>query len=330
MVSLRTSRPQQASAEAAAWIARLQSPDCCPETEAALADWLELDAAHRHAFDRATEVWGMIPAAALRQPAAVSRPAPARRPRERAPFVSAALRWSPALAASLVLLLAVGVLLLGGAGGFSTAVGEQQMATLDDGTRITLNTDTRLHVRYADDLRSVALDRGEAMFEVAPNPRRPFVVTAGDTRVRALGTSFIVRRARGSVVVTLIQGKVSVTDTAARPDGGPKAAGSTILAPGERLTLTDEAGSLIDRPSIETVTAWRRGQAVFADTPLSDAVAELNRYGGPRVVLDDPRLASLRVSGVFATNDTVEFATAIAALHGLQVHHSRAEVVIAR
>lgn len=330
MVSLRASRAQRASAEAAAWIARLQSPDCCPETEAALADWLKLDAAHRRAFDHATEVWGMIPAAALRQPVTAARPAPARRRRGRAPLAPAVRRWSPALAVCLVLLLAVGVLLLGGSGGFSTAVGEQQMATLDDGTRITLNTDTQLHVRYADDLRSVALDRGEAMFEVAPNPRRPFVVTAGDTKIRALGTSFIVRRARGSVVVTLIQGKVSVTDGTLRPDSVPGTAPSTILAPGERLTVTGQAGSLIDRPSIEAVTAWRRGQAVFSDTPLSDAIAELNRYGGPHVVLDDPRLASLRVSGVFATNDTVEFATAIAALHGLQVSRSRAEVVIAR
>ncbi len=327
MVSVRPPRPERASAEAAAWIARLQSPDCNSETEAALAEWLEADAAHRRAFDRATEVWGMIPAAALRRPAEAAPAARVRPARARRFVPPATPRWGPALAACLLVLLMVGgALLLGRPGGFTTAVGEQQMATLDDGTRITLNTDTQLHVRYAEDLRSVALERGEAMFEVAPNPRRPFVVTAGGTRVRALGTSFIVRRTRDDVVVTLIQGKVSVTDSVPRARAPSKA----ILAPGERLTVSDDAGLLIDRPSIEAATAWRRGQAIFSDTPLSTAVAELNRYGGPHVMLGDPRLASLRVSGVFATNDTVEFATAIAALHGLRVDRGSDEVVIAR
>jgi transmembrane sensor len=236
-----------------------------------------------------------------------------------------------ALAACLLLMVvASSVWLAARPGSFSTAVGEQQMATLEDGTRITLNTDTRLRVRYADHQRSVMIDRGEAMFEVAPNPRRPFVVTAGGTKVRALGTSFIVRRVGGNVVVTLVQGKVSVTDAASGPGGAAKAANEAILAPGERLIVTDNAMTQIDRPSIEAVTAWRRGQAIFADTPLSAAVAELNRYGGPHVVLGDPRLASLRVSGVFATNDTVEFATAVAALHGLEVERGRDEVAIVR
>lgn len=327
MVSTHAPSAAQANAEAAAWIARLQSPDCCEETELALADWLDDSEAHRQAFDRATEVWGMIPAAATRTaPASLAHRL--ERPRR-------ALRAEPgfygglALAACLLLFLAVGasVWLAGQSGRYATAVGEQQMATLEDGTRITLNTDTRLRVRYASDTRSVELDRGEAMFEVAPNPRRPFTVAAGDTTVRALGTSFIVRKAGDGVVVTLIQGKVAVSDTTAGARAAPP---PTMLVPGERLTVTGDALSTIDRPAIDAVTAWRRGQAVFEDTPLPSAVAELNRYGGPRVVLGDPSLAALRISGVFATNDTVEFATAIAALHGLRVERGRGEVSIVR
>ncbi len=108
------------------------------------------------------------------------------------------------------------------------------------------------------------------MFEVAPNPRRPFIVTAGDKTVRAVGTSFIVRKAGDGVVVTLIQGKVAVSDVAdGRP--GPVAPPPTMLVPGERLTVTGDALSTIDRPSIDAVTAWRRGQAVFADTAAAGA-----------------------------------------------------------
>jgi transmembrane sensor len=103
-----------------------------------------------------------------------------------------------------------------------------------------------------------------------------------------------------------------------------------MLHAGERLTITPDAPSLIDQPSMEAATAWRRGQAVFADLPLSAAVAELNRYGGPRILIGDPRLASLRVSGVFATNDTAEFASAISALHGLRVQQGDGELRIVR
>lgn len=328
MVSTYPPGAGRANAEAAAWIARLQSPDCGEEAELALADWLDDSEAHRLAFDRAVEVWGMIPAAAMRKPA----PAPAAEPERPRRTLRAAPGFygGLALAASVLLFLAIGGSwwLANLSGRYATAVGEQQMATLEDGTRITLNTDTRLRVRYASDIRSVALDRGEAMFEVAPNPRRPFIVTAGDKAVRAVGTSFIVRKAGDGVVVTLIQGKVAVSDV--RTAGPVEAPRPTMLVPGERLTVTGDALSTIDRPSIDAVTAWRRGQAVFTDTPLPAAVAELNRYGGPRVVLGDPALASLRISGVFATNDTVEFAMAIAALHGLRVAQDDGEVRIVR
>jgi transmembrane sensor len=103
-----------------------------------------------------------------------------------------------------------------------------------------------------------------------------------------------------------------------------------VLAPGERLTAASDRLAAIDRPSLEAATAWRRGQAIFEDAPLAEAVAEVNRYGGPHIVIDDPRVASLRVSGVFATNDTAEFAQAIATLHGLRVERDEGDLRIAR
>jgi len=331
VVSYHTPEQRRIDAEAASWIARLQSSDRCSATDDGLRAWLSADGAHEEAFERAMEIWGILPGAALvaeNLAPASSHPVARLRP------VSAVRQspvWGLALAACLLL-----VVIGGGAGwwlmsrslGYETQLGEQKVATLKDGTRIALNTDTQLAIDYEEDARRVRLDRGEAMFEVAPNPKRPFIVTAGDRTVRAVGTSFIVRRTEGGVVVTLIEGKVAINQiesARSQPADAP-----TLLRAGERLTVTPDAPSLIDRPSMEAATAWRRGQAVFNDAPLSSAVAELNRYGGPRIAIGDPRLASLRVSGVFATNDTAEFASAIASLHGVHVQQSRGELRIIR
>lgn len=326
-MSYHTPEQRRIDAEAASWIARLQSSDRCEATDDALRAWLQADGAHEEAFERATEIWGILPGAALiatnraetvrvspvPRSVRLARPSPA---------------WALALAACLLLVVTGGWWLMGNSLAYSTQVGEQKVATLKDGTRIALNTDTQLAIDYEDDVRRVRLDRGEAMFEVAPNPKRPFIVTAGDRTVRAVGTSFIVRRTGSGVVVTLIEGKVAIDQiggTRARPADAP-----TLLRAGERLTVIPDVPSLIDQPSMEAATAWRRGQAVFSDMPLSSAVAELNRYGGPHITIGDPRLASLRVSGVFATNDTVEFASAIASLHRLRVQQSDGELRIVR
>ncbi|UYY59181.1 FecR family protein [Sphingomonas sp. S2-65] len=313
---------RHADAEAAAWIARLQADDRSSSTDAGLQEWLRADPANADAFERATELWAMLPGVALCADAAT----PVRQ--SAAPQGWATRRQFQALAASALLLIGVGAgwWLFDGGDDYGTRRGEQKVATLEDGSRIALNTDTEVEVRYARDERRVTLERGEAMFDVAPNHARPFLVTAGDKQIRALGTSFIVRRTGSGVVVTLLEGKVSVTDRRAVN----KSVNPTILAPGERLTANADAPSTIDQPAIDAVTAWRRGQAVFSDTPLSAAVAELNRYGGPHIAVEDPHLASLRVSGVFATSDTTEFAAAIAALHGLRIQKTGTELRIVR
>ncbi|WP_448664235.1 FecR family protein [Sphingomonas sp. CJ20] len=323
-------RNRAIDAEAAAWVARLSAPDRNTATDAALKGWLHADAAHRDAFERATEIWAILPGAALYcADAERSRPAARLRSRRAIPQSTRGRFAAAAIAASLLLAVSLGVrtYVFDRPVEYATRIGEQKVTTLSDGTRIALNTDSEVEVAYHPDERRVRLERGEAMFEVAPNPARPFIVSAGDKQVRAVGTSFIVRRTAQGVVVTLIQGKVAITDTGARR-ASPLP--PTILAPGERLTATEDAPSVVDQPSIESATAWRRGQAVFNDLPLAQAVAEINRYGGPRVTVDDPRVAALRVSGVFATNDTAEFAAAIAALHGLRVERGGQSLKIVR
>lgn len=325
MVS-RPTGAEQIAAEAAAWLARLESTGRTEATDAGLRAWLEIDASHRSAFEKAMDLWAILPgAAALREgeggEASEARPVFGDWPRRHVRPL--------ALVASLLLVLFVsGWWLIRQPTTYTTAIGEQQVATLEDGTRIALNTDTHLSVRYEERKRSIVLDSGEAMFEVARNPARPFVVTAGDKRVTAIGTSFIVRKTGGIVTVTLISGKVRVDAlpaAATRPAMKP-----TMLTPGERLAAAGDTAAMVTPVSSEAATAWRRGQVIFNDTPLSGAVAEFNRYGGPQIDISDPRLGGLTVSGVFATNDTAEFADAVAALHGLTVERAAGRLRLSR
>lgn len=314
----RSAHPLDLMAEAAAWLARLHSDDG-DDARAALDAWLAEDPDHAAAFARAEEAWAILPRAAdqlVSGPAL--RPAPqARRPA----FLGAAA----AIAASVVVALASVWWLAEGRGAYVTRPGEQKVAMLDDGSRIALNTDTRLDVQFNAGRRRIRLDRGEAMFEVAHDAGRPFVVVAGDTRVQALGTAFIVRRTADDVVVTLIKGRVAVTREASPLSGGSDA--RLELRPGERLTEPEDGPARIEPTSVEAATAWRRGQTVFDDTPLGMAVGELNRYGGPRIVIEDPRVAALPISGVYAAN-AADFAEAAAALHGLRVERSGEELHI--
>lgn len=319
MVNDRVHLPEEVDAEAASWLARLNSPYRTNETDGAFKAWLSADAAHRAAFERATDIWELlpgIPSASVRASKAID--AGRDDPRRSRRF---------AMAAGIIAMISIA----GGYGwssrapAYETAIGGQQVVALADGTRLSLNTDTKVTVSFSEDGRIVQLDRGEAMFEVAKDPRRPFIVRAGKEEVRALGTSFVVRRDGEKLSVTLLEGRVEVRGVVR--NAPPLKA---VLEPGQRLMVTQAAGAALDRPSIEEVTAWRRGEIVLDDATLIEAAEELNRYGADHLVVADPSLASLRVSGVFATNDVAEAANAIAALHGLRVERAGRDVRLTR
>ena len=316
----RHSTQHEIDAQAAVWLAALNGEDG-HQIRPALEAWLAEDAAHAEAYQRASEVWALLPrAAAACDPAATSYvPPPVRRV------------WPIGLAAAACVSMMIGLGVLAwewaDAGRYTTRLGEQKVATLQDGSRLALNTDTRVDVRFDAGRRRIDLDHGEAMFEVAHDASRPFVVVAGDTQVRAIGTVFTVRRTRDDVVVTLITGRVAVSKAGSR-DTAP-AASVVTLAPGEKLIEPIRGSARVEPESIEAATAWRRGQAIFDDTPLGTAVTELSRYGGPQIVIDDPRVAALPVSGVFATN-AADFAEAVAELHGLRAERRGSTVRISR
>lgn len=302
-------------AEAAAWLTRLQRPGRTPALEAAFQEWLS-EPAHERAFARATDAWEIIPGAARLGDAG----------RSARPWRDLGRAGVALAAACVAVTVAVGAWLARDPV-YATDVGEQQVFTLSDGSRVALNTGSHLVVDFSEGERRVRLERGEAMFEVTKNPDRPFVVEAGEERVRVLGTTFTVRKDGQKVAVTLVEGRVEVTR---QPPRQPKAQPVAVLAPGQRLTVRPDAGSAIDTPRVEAVTAWRRGEVMFDETPLIDAAAEINRYGGAPVEIGDPSLASLRLSGVFQTHDGAEFARAAAELHDLRVDHEGGRIVLRR
>jgi len=307
-------------AEAAAWLARLHGPNRTSKVDRGLRRWLNLSPEHQQAFERATEVWEKL---------ALVR----RRPLERVADWERGGVWLTFGRAVLATVLVVALTVAATAWYYSsnsviaTAVGEQRTLTLEDGSRVTLNTKTRLRVNYSKKFRRIDLQGGEALFEVASNSNRPFIVMAGNREIKALGTSFVVRRGDFDLTVTLVDGKVSVTP--AGPIHAPQEIQQAqVLAPGQRITFHRQLAPQLDTPRVDKVTAWEHGQVAFDDTPLTEALSEMNRYNQVPLTIANPEAAALRISGVFRATESVEFARAIARTYSLRVVESGGEIML--
>jgi len=203
---------------------------------------------------------------------------------------------------------------LGGPEAFATAVGEHSTIPLQDGSTVVLDTSSKIQLSFTPVERAVRLIRGQALFEVAKNPSRPFVVYAGDRRIVALGTSFDVRLQDASVRVTLVEGRVAVDRVSAPAFSRP-----TELTPGQQLIASPSSPVEVHHADMASVTSWREGRLMFSDEPLAAAVAEVNRYSRTKIVLADPALASLRISGVFRTGQITGFVAALETRFPLQI-----------
>lgn len=322
------------AAEAAMWVARLHGPGRSREMERDCLAWQARSAEHRQAFERCTEVWQEVPRLTLGDAyAAAASSQTSRLPGTgtgTGTGVVSHARWRWAAVGSLGALALAGTVLLNdwlGAGAYDTGIGEQQMVVLGDGSRMSLNTSTRVRVELSATQRAVLVEHGEALFEVAKDARRPFVVRVGGTEVTALGTLFSVRlRGQGdqagpALTVALIEGSVSVRPPADGASAGIERSPPILLQPGQRMRMPRPGDAKVDRPRMDPLVAWKRGEAVFDDVALDEAVAEMNRYSlTPIVLVGAPALGGCRVSGQFRTGDNASFARAVAALHGLALH----------
>jgi transmembrane sensor len=308
---------EESRVEAATWIARLRDEQHGPEVETELREWLGESEEHQRAFKRMTRVWRQAGKIRMRAQSGVS--IAEGRPR----FAP----WAAALAAALVLAVITSVYWRDNA--LTTAVGQQQVRVLRDGTRVLLNTDTRLEVNYDEHFRRVRLVRGEARFDVSKRPTWPFLVSVGDEEIRALGTSFIVRRDNDqNLSVTLVEGRVSIAPIAANDDASPQI--TQVLVPGQRLLISRHHAPSLDQPELSRVTAWERGRVEFDATPLEEATTEMNRYTTTRLLVADTEVAQLRIGGVFRAGDSAEFVKIVTAAFGLQAERNGATIVLSR
>ena len=195
---------------------------------------------------------------------------------------------------------------------YATRVGERFDVRLEDGSVVALNTASVVEVAFTGARRDVRLLQGQALFTVAKNKDRPFIVTAANRQVTAVGTAFDVRVNRGRVDVVLVEGRVIVEPL--RPEGLEKlvpALGRQTLDAGEALVAEPGERVSVAAADIDRVTSWRQGQVIFRDDTVAEAVAEMNRYASRQLVIEDPRIAELRISGVFATEREENFIAAL-------------------
>lgn len=310
-MKLTTIRDSSADIDAAAatWAARVDRGPLSNEDQAALEAWAAQDPRRAGAYAKALAVNAYLDRAA----GLGSDFAPAAHPVARAADRRRLLATGGLLAAASVV-GAVGYGALSLKGRVTTAKGDIRRAPLTDGSAVTLNTDTAIRTAFDGRMRRVDLLRGEALFDVAKDPARPFVVVAGDVRVRAVGTSFSVRaHADGQVGVIVREGVVEVWRGA---EGKP------VRLAAEHAMQVAVAGALapasVGAPAVDRAMAWRQGQIDLDGLTLGQAVDEFARYSDRRIVIDDPSIARLKMTGLFSASDPDGFAKAAALSLGLQ------------
>ena len=233
----------------------------------------------------------------------------------------------------------------------TTDIGEQRTIRLPDDSIVDLNARSRIRVRFSKVARTVELMDGQALFHVAKDPHRPFIVRSDSMAVRAVGTEFDVYRKGSGMVVTVVEGRVAVIPTAVGADPtehssgtpsvsvashsgqhseGPAAGEAVFLSAGEQLTVTAATASTPHRTDVGAATAWLQRRLIFEDTPLAEVAEEFNRYSVLRLVIDDPELAHKPISGVYSSSDPSALIGFLRAQPTLRVIETDREIRVTR
>ena len=304
--------------ETADWFARLNQRKVTTDDIKAFSAWRR-DPANASAFDRMQAMWeaagtlAQNPEMAALSGQARERVAPRRRARHRLVGVLAPLGAAGAIA--LVISAGWWTWSQQRPATYAAAIGERRIVQLEDGSRITLDTGSRIEVRLTEARRIVTLAAGQARFDVEGDPARPFIVHAGDTEVTALGTRFDVRRFGQGARVVLVEGGVAVRDQKA-PDR------RWSLAPGQQV-VTSAVRPEVVAADLPAATSWAAGRLTFQETPVAVAVAEVNRYSRHPIELRDATISPIRVSGVFDAGDVDGFVAALRDLYALDATRSK-------
>ncbi len=336
MTAFRELSPEQQKRleEAAQWRLRLRN-DPSLELSSGYLAWVE-DPQNGRALDAIEDGWGTVGELGASPEFLEMRQAALRRVRQ-----AGVKQWLPR---RMILRSAAAVLIAGiTAAGiytyeraqpavYDTDVGERRIIALPDGSRISMDSDTEVRVRYSDVSRAVKLDRGRARFDVAHDTSRPFTVRAGTETVVAVGTSFNVERLGAKVVVTLIQGRVVIKSAAADVPSSAQESRPALRPPlslqaGEQLVALADTPAKVSAANLQTATAWEAGHLIFKDETLAEAVERVNRYT-QRPITVEPSVASLRISGVFNAGDVGSFVSAVTSYFPIQATTTSNDTIV--
>ena len=294
--------------EAAQWVARLSDPACDAQTRAAFEVWRDADPAREAAFERESATWEALDRLRALRPANPA-PDPDLLAPHRKPAPRPVIRWVSA-ACGAVAFVSVGALLVNSfsSTAYATGVGERRVIVLSDGSRVELNTDSKIVVHFHRGVRQVDLVRGEAVFNVGAGDG-PFVVHTSAGDFKTLGSDLAVRLGPAGARLIVRRGVV-------RLDSEPRlqtVALNAAVAGGHEVTLV--AGTARQAPvapeDVDRALAWRQGFIALNGQSLAEAVGEINRYNTTKIVIGDPRIAGFRLAGYFSTYDEAGFAAAV-------------------
>jgi len=289
---------------AAEWATRIDGRSIDPDTDETLRRWLEGDPRRRGALLRAEAALSFVDRGRALA-GVMTKP-------ERGPiWVRRKLMFASAALVAGVVGVAV---LMTGSHRYGTGLGEIRQVPLSDGSVVAINTQSAVEVVMHPNVREVTLTRGEAWFRVAHDKKRPFIVSAGRIRVRAVGTAFSVRRHDDGADVQVTEGIVE-TWTVGEEDRRVR------VAAGSKAYVVDYEPPKIVQASaeVERSLAWREGQIVLEGETLDEAVAQFNRYNARQLVISDPALAAEKLVGQFRATEPQTFAAAVATTLGATV-----------
>lgn len=321
------------------WCLRLADGPLGADEREHFQAWLDGDAGNAALFDEAVALWSGVEDQAGAPEMVVLRGQALESARR-----ANAMRWarrgvlSPriaAIAATLLIGVFAGVWTLGVPQTYRTGVGEREVVALADGSKLSLDADSAVSVRFTPSRRELVLRKGRARFSVAKDPLKPFAVTAAGKTVVAVGTEFSVERLGGQVRVILFEGKVSVLTRpspigtpAPMPVGRARQPADTVLKPGGELIIADAAPvAQLTAADLSRSLSWEGGQLIFKNEPLGAAVERVNRYADHRIEVEDGA-AEVLVSGVFTAGDTEAFLGGVTAVFPVRARTTGGVTVI--
>lgn len=271
---------------AADWFAKFRNGYGNDEQYLAFQQWLSANPLHQRAYQDIEKLWHNPDFAAALTKIPLSRQAnnPARSFKQFCYVVSAIAACLPI--ATLVWQPNVHCL----TADYCTQTTETRTIQLADGSTIILNTQSAVKVNLGQDLRSVQLVKGEALFEVSRNPERPFVVNSQFGQTRVLGTQFTVREQNNRDTVSVIQGTVAVNLRQQAP---------VILKANDQVTLTAQQVSPVNKVASTSSSAWAKGYLVFENANLDSVMNEIGRYQKGAVIFKNKQAKKLKVNGRF-------------------------------